>query len=103
VALRRAASHRRQRSTHNINRARSLRRNPGPKITRNINQRTRRKGNRKLMSGHICKSREDEPASRKMPGRKMKTARASGAIFLPGIFLLSLVCVSVEAGFENAP
>jgi hypothetical protein len=26
-----------------------------------------------LMSGHMCKSREDERASRKMPGRKMKT------------------------------
>jgi hypothetical protein len=38
-----------------------------------------------LMLGHIC---EHERASRKMPGRKMKTARAVSAIFLPGIFLL---------------
>jgi hypothetical protein len=37
------------------------------------------------MSGDICKSREHERASRKMPGRKMK-AGALIVIFLPDIF-----------------
>jgi hypothetical protein len=52
------------------------------------------------MSGDICKSREHERASRKMPGRKMK-AGALIVIFLPDIFLLSMVCIAGEPGFEN--
>jgi hypothetical protein len=31
----------------------------------------------------------------------MKTARASGGIFLPGIFLLSLACLAHRTGFET--
>jgi hypothetical protein len=54
------------------------------------------------MSEHICKNREYERDSRKMPGRKMKTTCALGAIFLPAIFLLSMVCLAGEPGFENA-
>jgi len=36
-----------------------------------------------------------------MAGRKMKTARAFTAIFLPAIFLLSVTCRASELGFEN--
>jgi hypothetical protein len=39
----------------------------------------------------------------KNAGQKNEDQRIVIAVFLPGIFLLSLVCVSVEAGFENAP
>jgi hypothetical protein len=35
-------------------------------------------------------------ASRKMPGRKMKTSRALIDIFLPDIFLLSMACATGE-------
>jgi hypothetical protein len=37
-----------------------------------------------------------------MPGRKMITARALIAIFLPAIFLLSIVCISGEVRIEIA-
>jgi len=36
-----------------------------------------------------------------MPGRKMKTARAFIAIFLPAIFLLSVVGRVDDPSFEN--
>jgi hypothetical protein len=36
-----------------------------------------------------------------MSGRKMKTSRASNAIFLPAIFLLSEIGLTCEPGFKN--
>jgi hypothetical protein len=54
---------------------------------------------RKLMSEVICKSRRHDRDSRKMVGRKMKAARALIAIFLPGIFLLPVVCRSRRTQF----
>jgi hypothetical protein len=46
---------------------------------------------------------EDERDSRKMPGRKMKTSRAFIAIFLPAIFLLSIVCIASNCHWNFAP
>lgn len=39
----------------------------------------------RLMSGNICKSREDERASRKMAGRKMKTGALSAPFFCSAV------------------
>jgi hypothetical protein len=54
-----------------------------------------------LMSGHIVKTRNTNPGSRKMVGRKMKTRHGLIAMLRPAIVLhlgIGLVC---DPDFEN--
>jgi hypothetical protein len=60
-------------------------------------------GGRMLQQKNAGQKNGGRMLQQKNAGQKNEDQRIVIAVFLPGIFLLSLVCVSVEAGFENAP